>query len=241
MNFLLQSGDSGVSVAEMQAALSERDAEILRLQEELKASAAKREDTEGQVSLKGMLHPKSDLFMIKEQSLLAWSVIKTGEASQNHSCITMNFCGVRPHCRCTPNKQHRDSDWLTAIVFFVLNPQLYSYCLYLKRKMPVVCRMAGSRIVLLSFTFKSLIADVCFSFRSEQVTSHSIDMVEVWLLLGGLVWILVFHFIFKASVKNYLCLFMLGECDFEYNDGEEQNSRITLKAQSNMSVTRKMR
>lgn len=52
MNFLLQSGDSGVGVEEMQAALSERDAEILRLKDALKASSAKQEDTVAQVSLK---------------------------------------------------------------------------------------------------------------------------------------------------------------------------------------------
>ncbi|XP_076600042.1 kinesin-like protein KIF20B [Chaetodon auriga] len=43
-----ESGGSGVSVAEMQAALSDREAEILRLKEELKASAAEREDAVAQ-------------------------------------------------------------------------------------------------------------------------------------------------------------------------------------------------
>ncbi|XP_041803723.1 kinesin-like protein KIF20B [Chelmon rostratus] len=43
-----ESGDSGVGVEEMQAALSERDAEILRLKDALKASSAKQEDTVAQ-------------------------------------------------------------------------------------------------------------------------------------------------------------------------------------------------
>ncbi|XP_042358648.1 kinesin-like protein KIF20B isoform X2 [Plectropomus leopardus] len=38
-------GDGGVSLAELQAALSEKEAEILRLKEELKASTAKQDDT----------------------------------------------------------------------------------------------------------------------------------------------------------------------------------------------------
>lgn len=59
MNFLLQNGDGGVSVAELQAALSEKEAEILRLKEELKTSTA-QQDTVTQVS-----HPKYDLFSIK--------------------------------------------------------------------------------------------------------------------------------------------------------------------------------
>lgn len=46
MNFLFQSGDGGVSVAELQASLSQRETEILRLKEELKASQAKQEDTQ---------------------------------------------------------------------------------------------------------------------------------------------------------------------------------------------------
>lgn len=59
MNFLLQSGDGGVNVAGLQAALSEKEAEVLRLKEELRASTA-TQDTVTQVS-----HPKSDLFSIK--------------------------------------------------------------------------------------------------------------------------------------------------------------------------------
>lgn len=58
MNFLFQSGDGGVGVAALQAALCEREAEIRRLKEELKASAAKRDDVVTQVSLKTKLHPK---------------------------------------------------------------------------------------------------------------------------------------------------------------------------------------
>lgn len=49
MNFLFQRDAGGVAVAALEAALSERDAEILRLKEELKAS--KQEDTVAQVSL----------------------------------------------------------------------------------------------------------------------------------------------------------------------------------------------
>ncbi|XP_030296755.1 kinesin-like protein KIF20B isoform X2 [Sparus aurata] len=41
-----ESGDGGVSVAELQASLSQRETEILRLKEELKASQAKQEDTQ---------------------------------------------------------------------------------------------------------------------------------------------------------------------------------------------------
>ena len=44
MNFLFQSVDGGVSVAELQASLSQRETEILRLKDELKASKARQED-----------------------------------------------------------------------------------------------------------------------------------------------------------------------------------------------------
>lgn len=52
MNFLLQSGDGGVSVAELQATLSQREAEILQLKEELRASAVQQGEPVTQVSLK---------------------------------------------------------------------------------------------------------------------------------------------------------------------------------------------
>lgn len=55
MNFLFQSDDGGPSVVELQAALSEREAEILRLKEQLKASAAKQ-DTVTQVSVRTVLN-----------------------------------------------------------------------------------------------------------------------------------------------------------------------------------------
>lgn len=48
MNFLFQSDAGGVAVAALEAALCERDADILRLKEELKVS--KQEDTVAQVS-----------------------------------------------------------------------------------------------------------------------------------------------------------------------------------------------
>lgn len=55
---LLSQGGYGVAVAELQSVLSERDAEILRLKEELKALTDKREETVTQVSLRGILHTK---------------------------------------------------------------------------------------------------------------------------------------------------------------------------------------
>lgn len=51
VNFLLQSGDGGVGVTELQAALSEREAEILQLKEELKATTAEQGRTVTQVKL----------------------------------------------------------------------------------------------------------------------------------------------------------------------------------------------
>lgn len=61
MCFLLQSadGNGGVGVAELQSALCEKEAEILRLKEELKALSAKSGDTVTQVSLKGVLHTQT--------------------------------------------------------------------------------------------------------------------------------------------------------------------------------------
>lgn len=52
---MLQGGDG---VSELQSALSERDAEILRLKEEVKVLTAEREDTVTHVSLNGLLHTK---------------------------------------------------------------------------------------------------------------------------------------------------------------------------------------
>ncbi|XP_070697167.1 kinesin-like protein KIF20B [Pempheris klunzingeri] len=46
-----ESGDGGVGLAELQATLSEREAEILRLKEEVKAAAAKQGDTDTQTEV----------------------------------------------------------------------------------------------------------------------------------------------------------------------------------------------
>lgn len=53
-------------MSELQSALSERDAEILRLKEEVKALTAEREDTVTQVSVKGLFHTKQRFFFVSD-------------------------------------------------------------------------------------------------------------------------------------------------------------------------------
>lgn len=53
----MQSGAGGVNVAELQAALGEKEAEILRLKEDFKASTAKQDNAVTQVSLRRKLQP----------------------------------------------------------------------------------------------------------------------------------------------------------------------------------------
>lgn len=55
MNFLFQGSDGGPSAATLQAALSEKEAEILRLREQLKASTVNQEDTVTQVSVLSLI------------------------------------------------------------------------------------------------------------------------------------------------------------------------------------------
>ena len=64
MNLLLQGdGGDGVDVAELQAALREREADIQRLKEELEASTVPQVDTVPQVRLKRRL----TLFLYEER------------------------------------------------------------------------------------------------------------------------------------------------------------------------------
>lgn len=71
--------------------------------------------------------------------------------------------------------------------------------------MSVIHRMGGSSIVLLSFTFKSFITDVCFSFsarvRSEQVSARRDRLKRVLVFWFESVFFF-FHFLLKAFSKN---------------------------------------
>lgn len=72
MNFLFQGSDGGPSVATLQAALSEKEAEILRLTEQLKASTVKQEDTVTQVSVLSLTRVKQELFKIRYPPMVAF-------------------------------------------------------------------------------------------------------------------------------------------------------------------------
>lgn len=66
MNFLFQGSDGGPSVATLQAALSEKEAEILRLTEQLEAS------TVTQVSVLSLTRVKQELFKIRYPPMVAF-------------------------------------------------------------------------------------------------------------------------------------------------------------------------
>lgn len=72
MNFLFQGSDGGPSAATLQAALSEKEAEILRLTEQLEASTVKQEDTVTQVSVLSLTRVKQELFKIRYSPMVAF-------------------------------------------------------------------------------------------------------------------------------------------------------------------------
>ncbi|XP_013768908.1 kinesin-like protein KIF20B [Pundamilia nyererei] len=79
-----EGSDGGPSVATLQAALSEKEAEILRLTEQLKASTVKQEDTVTQVSVLSLTRVKQELFKIRYPPMVSSgcpSVLESSEIS----------------------------------------------------------------------------------------------------------------------------------------------------------------